>query len=60
MMFGRLFFDRWQEIGEGNARTNFEMFKYEERVGSRREVQRKGEWANYELITRCYMNGGHE
>jgi hypothetical protein len=60
MMFGRLFFDRWGGIGEGNARTNFEMFKYEERVGSRREVRRKGEWADYELITRCYMNGGHE
>jgi hypothetical protein len=60
MMFGRLFFDRSPGIGEGDARTNFEMFKYEERVGSRREVQRKGELADYELITRCYMHGGHE
>lgn len=60
LMFGRLFHDRRQGIAEGNAGTNSETFVYEERVGSRREVQRKREWANYELITKCHMNGDRE
>ena len=59
-MFGRLFYDKWQGVGEGNEGINSGMFKYEERVGSRQEVQRRREYADYELVTRCYMNGGHE